>query len=644
MTQVSHILADHTYPAAMIKILRALICLSFCFTSDPSFSQKCSCTETGIAAMEKLRDENDSTGAKALIKKLQDSPDKNCRVYTYTLDAWLFLANKKNDTVLGILQTQEKYINSLSCKEGMLSHLYLNYSRYYKRQNDYENMSLYAFKALAAAESQKDKENELRAIKDIVHLFTRQDQDDKIPEYLIRGEKIIAVLPEDYSAAANYNWLAFEYETWYTRIQRPTLLDTCLLYTDKAVQSGKKFGNFEQITQSFRAYEAVAYHRGDIRKAVSSMDSALHYAKKIKIPANLGALYIAKALDHLDLGEKTEAMRWTDTAILYTNKDFKGTPSSIGVYQQAAGIFESAGDLPKSYTTFKVYEKLKDSLFKVQRAEKINELEQQYNKAKNEKTIKELAQQRRIYLLLALAGLFALTGLIFFIRQQSLKNKQRIMETEQRLNRARMNPHFFFNALSSLQSFALEGNDGKSIATNLSKFSHIMRETLESTYKEYVTIEQESDFLREYLELQKIRFPHKFTYEINIDKSVEPDETLIPSMILQPFTENSIEHGFSGIPYPGHIAISFVKKGDDLHISITDNGKGLAATAKDNQPAGQADTEHISRASQIIKDRIYLLNIKLKTKAAFSIDNNTNGKGVAVMIQLPLLDKQDARV
>ena len=109
--------------------------------------------------------------------------------------------------------------------------------------------------------------------------------------------------------------------------------------------------------------------------------------------------------------------------------------------------------------------------------------------------------------MLAVAGLLALVALTFFIRQQSLKSKQTILETEQRLNRARMNPHFFFNALSALQSFALQENDGKALASNLSKFSHIMRETLESTYKEYVTIEQEKDFLNEYLELQKMRFP-----------------------------------------------------------------------------------------------------------------------------------------
>ena len=86
--------------------------------------------------------------------------------------------------------------------------------------------------------------------------------------------------------------------------------------------------------------------------------------------------------------------------------------------------------------------------------------------------------------------------------------------------------------------------------------------------------------------------------------------------------------------------IQFSKEANDLQITITDNGKGLVTTVKENLTAGQAGNEHISRASQIIKDRIYLLNIKLKTRARFSIDSNKAGNGVAVKIHLPILDKQ----
>ena len=195
-----------------------------------------------------------------------------------------------------------------------------------------------------------------------------------------------------------------------------------------------------------------------------------------------------------------------------------------------------------------------------------------------------------------------------------------------------MNPHFFFNALASLQTYALQGNDGKSIAVNLSKFAHIMRETLESTYKDYITIGKEIDFLNEYLELQKLRFPQKFNYEITLADTIESDTQIIPSMILQPFVENSIEHGFTGIDYTGNIQIDFKKENDNLLITVIDNGKGLADQKKGNG-------EHVSRASQIIKDRLYLLNKKLKTKARFLITNNEEGAGTVVKVYLPILQK-----
>ena len=149
-----------------------------------------------------------------------------------------------------------------------------------------------------------------------------------------------------------------------------------------------------------------------------------------------------------------------------------------------------------------------------------------------------------------------------------------------------------------------------------------------------MTVEQEIDFLNEYLDVQKIRFPKKFTYDITASKELEANDIMIPAMIIQPFVENAIEHGFTGIDYPGNINISFGAAGKDLQIEIIDNGKGLLHGIKENN-------EHISRASQIIKDRIYLLNIKLKTKASFSIDNGSDGKGVVVKINLPLLYKED---
>ncbi|MBK8079202.1 MAG: histidine kinase [Saprospiraceae bacterium] len=182
--------------------------------------------------------------------------------------------------------------------------------------------------------------------------------------------------------------------------------------------------------------------------------------------------------------------------------------------------------------------------------------------------------------------------------------------------------------MASLQSFAINETDSMAIAENLSKFSHIMRETLENTYREYNSIQQEIDFMTEYLELQQMRFPNKFTFEI-LNSVSDSDSILIPSMIVQPFVENSVEHGFANIDYKGFIELEFSQQGGNTVVKISDNGRGLGHQSLKSKP-------YISRASQIIKDRIYLLNLKLKTNAQFSIQNNDKSeKGVNILITLP---------
>jgi LytS/YehU family sensor histidine kinase len=335
----------------------------------------------------------------------------------------------------------------------------------------------------------------------------------------------------------------------------------------------------------------------------------------------------------MKLGRFAEARRYADSCLLYCQLE-KYPPLIMNAYALIYTIEEKAGDYKEAIAALKEAQAISDSLTSADRIKVVNELENKYDQAKNEKTILELSQQKKISLLMAGMALLVAISIAFFLRQQTLKHRQKVLETEQRLNRARMNPHFFFNALASLQTMAVKNEDGKALAMNLSKFSHIMRETLESTYKEYVTVEQEIDFLNEYLTLQKIRFPEKFEFQISCAGNLEPDAYMIPSMIIQPFAENAVEHGFQGIQSVGKLHINFSIDSHSLKVTITDNGKGLA-------DAKHIQKEHISRASQIIKDRIYLLNLKLKTKASFSIDNRKDTDGVEVIIYLPIIESND---
>jgi LytS/YehU family sensor histidine kinase len=361
------------------------------------------------------------------------------------------------------------------------------------------------------------------------------------------------------------------------------------------------------------------------------LDSALKYTDADSY-YDLRIIYYDKADNLIRLHQYKAAQVCADS-VLSLDKLVNNKANFVDAYSLMSRIAVENGDYKKAFEYKELEKNINDSIIGVERSASVAELEEKYNQANNEKIIVDLAKQKQLYLLLAITALLFVVIITLFLRQQSLKNKKEILEAEQRLNRARMNPHFLFNSLTALQKIALSNSNGISLATNLSKFSNIMRATLESTYKEYTTIEQEIEFLQEYLDVQKNRFSTEFIYDIIAGDNVEINELLIPPMLIQPFIENSIEHGFNNIADTPKIIIEFAIVNSDLQISITDNGKGFTQS--------DSNKTHISRATQIIKERLYLLNLKQKTKARFFVDNNKNEKGVTAKIYLPVFYKDD---
>lgn len=590
---------------------------------------KCDCPEYGIMkpGQGKL-----STGNKSAQQKLLASTNTICNAKGYEWMAIDYLEENNFDTAEIYFQKAEKSYQHSGCADSVILNTYKYRAQLYYTKGDFPKAQEYTFKLLQSAESSGNPHEIAACYTMIAQLFNQTGQAEKGIIYARLAIPFLKKIEDPQKKADLLFKLSKRYLWHYQDTKTYPSLDSSELFSYQQLAIAKNINRKSSIAVAFSNLEGIAYEKKDLRKALQFLDSSFKYTDSDNYD-NFGTNYYDKADILIELKEYGEAIKMADSSMYY--RKLSGNPAYIAELYDLilSRIAKETGNFEKAYEYKELGRTITDSIRNTEKARQVTELERKYSQAKNERRIEELAQQKRTYLLLAVAGLLALAALTFFIRQQSLKNKQTILETEQRLNRARINPHFFFNALASLQSFALLENDGKALASNLSKFSHIMRETLESTYKEYVTIEQEKDFLNEYLELQKMRFPLKFSYEIKIAHDLDADELMIPSMILQPFVENSIEHGFTGIDYPGHVSIQFNKEVNDLQITITDNGKGLVTYVKEN-------SEHISRASQIIKDRIYLLNIKLKTRAGFSIDSNADGSGVTVKIHLPVLDKQ----
>lgn len=591
-----------------------LLLVVFCFSKG--IAQNCECVEYN----EKEKNNPELLTASA---------NNFCKAKGYELLATGFNNSKELDSAEYYLKRSESFYKQTACKEEQYLSLYKQWSSYYFFKAEYQPALDYSLKTLSLVQSENNKKEEADVLLNISQIFARMGQTAKGLEYTRKAIPVIEKMEDNTVKVDMLNKTGSRFYFFFQDIKSQQLLDSSAIFFKEALSLAKELKYIKGIQTSYNKMNSLAYQQKNYRQALLYLDSSIALAKPGEVSTALATSFGDKGNILLKMGEFKDAGKWADSC-LYYNQKLRFPPLIANAYSLVAEIADSLGDFDKAYTALYNEKKITDSMNKIDKITAVNEVEKKYNQAKNEKTIKELAQQKQIYLLFGIAGLLTAIAIGFYLRQQSLKHKQKILETEQRLNRARMNPHFFFNALTAMQRFALKENDGKALASNLSKFSNIMRETLESSYKEYVTVKQEVEFLKEYMEIQKMRFPQLFTYSLMLDGEMEPSDVMIPSMIIQPFIENSIEHGFADIDYAGDIRVDFKQQHKTITIEITDNGKGLSTP-------GSKTNEHISRASQIIKDRIYLLNIKLKTKADFSIDNNKDGKGVIVKIHLPVI-------
>lgn len=222
-------------------------------------------------------------------------------------------------------------------------------------------------------------------------------------------------------------------------------------------------------------------------------------------------------------------------------------------------------------------------------------------------------------------------------KQKKLEIEKTIVELEMQALQAQMNPHFIFNCVNGIQYYVL-ANKMDEVLVYLSYFSKVLRESLANATLRVVPLEQEIDFLHSYLKLEQMRFPDKFAYDIRCFDSGEYGNVLIPPMLVQPFAENAIRHGFMHLKKKGSMTIVFEKAGIDLiKCSITDNGIGRDKARLKETSIKNDDRPH---SGVITETRIRLFN-RLDSPDKYKIvytDLTKNGMpcGLKVEIYLPM--------
>lgn len=211
--------------------------------------------------------------------------------------------------------------------------------------------------------------------------------------------------------------------------------------------------------------------------------------------------------------------------------------------------------------------------------------------------------------------------------------------------RAQMNPHFLYNSMNAIQSF-ITTNNINTASKYLAKFAMLMRQSLEYTNKEFISLEDEIVFLTDYLELScQLRFEGKLTYHIKVDEEIEEDIFGVPTMIIQPYVENAIEHGLrGGKKGEGRIEIVFEQLDDSsIRATISDNGIGRRKVQA-IQAQDMTRLKHRSRGTEITVNRLCLLKPELLREDAVKIIDLYNEQdealGTRVEVIIPVIDLQ----
>jgi tetratricopeptide (TPR) repeat protein len=366
-------------------------------------------------------------------------------------------------------------------------------------------------------------------------------------------------------------------------------------------------------------------------KAYSSCANAL---------GNLGTTY-------RDKGETELSLKYYAKAIEQAKLD-NNFKTVYWVYLDMSDMYLQKRDTSKAFKNYVIYKKYSDLYVKQSNIQGLADAKIRYEADTHNKELQLLSLRisNQRLLIYGYTGLFILSlaiGILLFSRSR-INAKRRISEMNRKIAeitqanlRQQMNPHFIFNTLNSIQYYMYQHDK---LATNnyLTKFSSLMRKVLENSQHPSVSLRDELEALKLYLELEMIRFKDKFDYEIKVDEEIDTLLYKVPTMLIQPYVENSISHGLMPCEGKGLVKISLRLESQYISCTIEDNGIGREA-AQEKKRNGQ--NNYSSLGTQIVTSRLDLVNALYGTslKTIYTDLKNIKGEpeGTLVEIQIPIL-------
>ncbi len=547
------------------------------------------------------------------------------------------------DSAIPFLDSSLKIFEKIKDTTG-ITFVKNNLAVVHMRRGDYVKAVELYHKNLEYAQKQNNLENMLLAYNNLGIVFFDWKKYDEALESYNNALEVLNRKGEEDRKGSVYNNIGEIY-------REKGELSLAKRYFEKSLEINNKYGKKRSILISISNLGEIYFQQKDYEKALEHFKKAL--AISYQIPDNYNI-----AIMNVDVGKTLTKLGKPAEAEEYLNKGVEVAKSLglknilIDAYKALMENAKLENDAKLLYRYAQKYIDMKDSIFSEKSMKTLNELEARFKTAQKEKEIAvltadqkakalEIQMQRnqKYFLIITLLVILFVVYLLFNryrIKQLKIKSdlEKAKISIEQRLFRSQMNPHFIFNSLNSISGF-IGSNNSAEAQLYLAKFAKLMRLILENSRKSSIALEDEIQALQLNLELEKLRFNNRFDFEISVADDIDPENIYISPMLIQPFIENSIKHGFKNKKEKGCIKVDFKKENGMLVCTVEDNGIGREKAGQIKQVENK---NHVSLGTQVTKDRFTILK-NVNEQAGFEIidlkDENGNPAGTKVIIKIP---------
>ncbi|MFP2997250.1 tetratricopeptide repeat protein [Spongiivirga sp. MCCC 1A20706] len=458
----------------------------------------------------------------------------------------------------------------------------------YRRMDAVRSALDYHQQALSIAEKIENKSNEIKystaiSLNSIGNIYISLKQYELAEAEFLKAMVLERELNNKLGLAINYQNIGYCYE------QR-NIFDEALTNYRKSMGYNKEINSKLGKAICNNSIGQVYLKQDNATEALKLIVPTIDIFKELGDQNYVAMATINSGWANTELGNYEKAESYLKKGLLVSQKHGLRALTSEA-YKQLSRLMEKQQRFNSALQYNKFYQEEEGKILNEDNRRYISDLlikyESDKQKAKIELLEKEneivkikLDQNQRIFLYGSL--LFLMVAVLTFLlyRQRKLEHQKRLLTIEQKLLRTQMNPHFIFNSLLSIKIYMLN-NDRDSAIEYLNKFSKLVRTILATSLEKEISLKEELETMKLYVNIENIRLNNEVDYQVNVDKGIALENVKIPSLTLQPFIENALWHGLSGKDGAKSLQLNVNKEEENfIEIAIIDNGIGRQNTVK----------------------------------------------------------------